>query len=205
DEIGELPLEIQPKLLRLLQEREYERVGEARVRRANVRLIAATNRNLAEEVRAGRFREDLFYRLNVITIALPGLHDRPADLLRFADNYRQFFAARLGKKIAPFSPAVVSALTAYKWPGNLRELRNVIERAAILAPGNAIELADLPEELGAAGGPAIEVGAHVSIDALEAEHIRRVLRTTRNLDEAARTLGIDPATLYRKRQKLGLV
>jgi NtrC-family two-component system response regulator AlgB len=205
DEIGELPLEIQPKLLRLLQEREYERVGEARVRRANVRLIAATNRNLAEEVRAGRFREDLFYRLNVITIALPGLHDRPADLLRFADNYRQFFAARLGKRIAPFSPAVVSALTAYKWPGNLRELRNVIERAAILAPGNAIELADLPEELGAANGPTIEVGAHVSIDVLEAEHIRRVLRTTRNLDEAARTLGIDPATLYRKRQKLGLV
>ncbi len=205
DEIGELPIEIQPKLLRLLQEREYERVGEARVRRANVRLIAATNRNLAEEVKAGRFREDLFYRLNVIGVTLPGLSERPADLLRFADSYRAFFAGRLGKKLAPFPPAVTAAFAAYKWPGNLRELRNVIERAVILAPGSTIELADLPEELGAAAGPAIAVGAHVTLDELEAEHIRRVLRTTRNLEEAARTLGIDPATLYRKRQKLGLV
>jgi NtrC-family two-component system response regulator AlgB len=205
DEIGELPLEIQPKLLRLLQEREYERVGEAKTRRANVRVIAATNRALGDEVRAGRFREDLFYRLNVITIALPGLQDRPSDLLRFAESYRKFFADRIGKKITGFSPAVISAFAAYRWPGNLRELRNVIERAVILASGTTIELVDLPEEFGSKPNPTIVVGARVTLEELEAEHIRRTLATTRNLDEAARTLGIDPATLYRKRQKLGLL
>jgi NtrC-family two-component system response regulator AlgB len=205
DEIGELPLEIQPKLLRLLQEREYERLGEARTRRADVRVIAATNRNLAEEVKAGRFREDLFYRLNVISILLPGLHERPTDLVRFAENYRKFFAARVGKKITGFAPAVLSAFGGYRWPGNLRELRNVVERTVILAPGPLIELADLPEEFGAQRSPAVAVGARVSLDELEAEHIRRILATSRNLDDAARTLGIDPATLYRKRQKLGLI
>ncbi|HUR59972.1 MAG TPA: sigma-54 dependent transcriptional regulator [Opitutaceae bacterium] len=205
DEIGEMPLEIQPKLLRLLQEREYERVGEAKVRRANVRVVAATNRNLAEEVKSGKFREDLFYRLNVITVALPGLRDRPSDLVRFAESYRKFFAARLGKKVIGFSPEVLSAFAGYRWPGNLRELRNVIERATILAGGETIELADLPEEFGSKPEPGIAVGSRVTIDALEAEHIRRVLAISRNLEEAARTLGIDPATLYRKRQKLGLL
>lgn len=205
DEIGELPLEIQPKLLRLLQEREYERVGDPRPRRANVRLIAATNRNLGDEVKQGRFREDLFYRLNVITILLPGLSERSGDLMRFTESYRKFFAERVGKKVTGFSPAVKAAFTSYKWPGNLRELRNVIERAVILASGETIELADLPEELSAHANPAIAVGARVTLDALEAEHIRRILATSRNLDDAARTLGIDPATLYRKRQKLGLV
>jgi NtrC-family two-component system response regulator AlgB len=205
DEIGEMPLEIQPKLLRLLQEREYERVGEAKPRRANVRVIAATNRALSDEVKAGRFREDLFYRLNVISVALPGLRDRPADLARLAESYRKFFAARLGKRLTAFSPAVSAAFAAYAWPGNLRELRNVIERATILAGGETIELCDLPEELGAKQDPAISAGARVTLDALETEHIRRILASARNLDEAARTLGIDPATLYRKRQKLGLL
>jgi two-component system, NtrC family, response regulator AlgB len=205
DEIGEMPLEIQPKLLRLLQEREYERVGESKVRRANVRVIAATNRNLAEDVKAGKFREDLFYRLNVISVSLPGLRDRPTDLVRFAENYRKFFATRLGKRIAGFSPEVTAAFTGYAWPGNLRELRNVIERAVILAAGETIELRDLPEEFGSKPTPGVAVGARVTIDELEAEHIRRVLAISRNLEEAARTLGIDPATLYRKRQKLGLL
>lgn len=205
DEIGEMPLEIQPKLLRLLQEREYERVGEAKVRRANVRVIAATNKNLADDVRSGRFREDLFYRLNVISVALPGLRDRPADIVRFAENYRKFFAARLGKRITGFSPEVATAFAGYRWPGNLRELRNVIERAVILAGKETIELGDLPEEFGLKQDPGIQVGSRVTIDALEAEHIRRVLAISRNLEEAARTLGIDPATLYRKRQKLGLL
>jgi two-component system, NtrC family, response regulator AlgB len=205
DEIGEMPLEIQPKLLRLLQEREYERVGEAKIRRANVRVIAATNRTLADDVKAGKFREDLFYRLNVITVGLPGLRDRPADLVRFADNYRKFFSARLGKRIIGFSPEVSAAFAGYKWPGNLRELRNVIERAVILASRETIEMADLPEEFGSKQEPGISVGSRVTIDALEAEHIRRVLAISRNLEEAARTLGIDPATLYRKRQKLGML
>jgi NtrC-family two-component system response regulator AlgB len=205
EEIGELPLATQPKLLRLLQEREYERVGEAHPRRANVRVIAATNRNLSAEVQAGRFREDLFYRLNVISVSLPGLKERPGDLIRLAENYRKFFVDRMGKKIAGFSPAVVAAFGSYAWPGNLRELRNVIERAVILATGDVIELADLPEQFGARAEPTIAVGARVTIEALEAEHIRRVVASARNLEEAARILGIDPATLYRKRQRLGLL
>jgi NtrC-family two-component system response regulator AlgB len=205
DEIGEMPLEIQPKLLRLLQEREYERVGEPKVRRANVRVIAATNRGLADDVKAGKFREDLFYRLNVISVALPGLRDRPVEIARFAESYREFFAARLGKRIIGFSPEVMEAFAGYRWPGNLRELRNVIERAVILAAKETIEMSDLPEEFRSKPESGIAVGARVTIDALEAEHIRRVLAISRNLEEAARTLGIDPATLYRKRQKLGLL
>ncbi|QYM79413.1 sigma-54 dependent transcriptional regulator [Horticoccus luteus] len=205
DEIGEIPLEIQPKLLRLLQEREYERVGETKPRHANVRLIAATNRALAEEVKAGRFREDLFYRLNVISVTLPGLRERPGDLQRFAANYLAFFAASLGKPVKAFSPVVAAAFAGYEWPGNLRELRNVIERAVILAPGDTIELNDLPEQFHGPASAVITVGSRVSLDDLEGEHIRRVLQSARNLDDAAKTLGIDPATLYRKRQKLGLI
>ncbi|HEU5079305.1 MAG TPA: sigma-54 dependent transcriptional regulator [Opitutaceae bacterium] len=205
DEIGEMPLEIQPKLLRLLQEREYERVGEAKIRKASVRVIAATNRNLAEEVKSGRFREDLYYRLNVINLALPGLKDRPADLMRLAESYRVFFAARIGKKNTGFAPGVRDAFVQYGWPGNLRELRNVIERAVILCDGEAIELDDLPDEFANRGETYIGVGSRVTLDELETAHIRRILALSKNLDEAARTLGIDPATLYRKRQKLGLL
>jgi NtrC-family two-component system response regulator AlgB len=205
DEIGEMPLEIQPKLLRLLQEREYERVGETRPRKATVRVIAATNRDLTAEVKAGRFREDLFYRLNVISVVLPGLRHRPGDLRRFADSYLGFFAARVGKRMTGFAPAVLTAFAGYAWPGNLRELRNVIERAVILAAGEIIEPADLPEEFHGPADPAVALGGRVTLDELETEHIRRILAGARNLDEAARTLGIDPATLYRKRQKLGLL
>lgn len=205
DEIGEMPLEIQPKLLRLLQEREYERVGDALARRADVRVIAATNRDLAAEVKAGRFREDLFYRLNVIAVTLPGLRERPADIRRLAEGARRYFAARAGKGPMSFSPAVMEALLRYPWPGNLRELRNVIERAVILSSGDVVELSDLPDEFAVERRPSVSVGAAVTLDELEAEHIRRVLGAARNLDEAAHTLGIDPATLYRKRSKLGLL
>src|SRR5581483_4185526 len=159
---------------------------EAKVRRANVRVIDATNRNLADDVKAGKFREDLFYRLNVISVGLPGLKDRPEDLLRFAENYRKFFAARLGKRVGGFSPEVVNAFQGYRWPGNLRELRNVIERAVILAAGETIELRDLPEQFTAKPESRIAVGARVTIDELEAEHIRRILAVARNLEEAAR-------------------
>jgi NtrC-family two-component system response regulator AlgB len=204
DEIGEMPLEIQPKLLRLLQEREFERVGEARPRRANVRVIAATNRDLAAETKAGRFREDLFYRLNVIAITLPGLRDRPADIMRLAESARRYFASRSGKGGLAFSRAVAEAFATYRWPGNLREMFNVIERAVILAPGDAIELGDLPEGFSGSPAPTLAVGSRITLDELEAEHIRRIVASSRNLEEAARTLGIDPATLYRKRVKLGL-
>ncbi|MBW7895267.1 MAG: sigma-54-dependent Fis family transcriptional regulator [Opitutaceae bacterium] len=205
DEIGEMPLEIQPKLLRLLQEREYERVGEAKVRRADVRVIAATNRDLAAEVKAGRFREDLYYRLNVIGVTLPGLRERPQDLPRLAESALHFFARRLGKSITGFAPEVLAAFAGYPWPGNLRELRNVIERAVILAGGEVIGPEDLPEQFAVKAESRVAVGARVSLAELEAEHIRRILAQARNLDEAAKTLGIDPATLYRKRQKLGLL
>jgi NtrC-family two-component system response regulator AlgB len=205
DEIGELPREIQPKLLRLLHEREYERVGETQSRRANVRVIAATNRNLAEEVQAGRFREDLFYRLNVISIAIPALKDRPGDLQRLAEGCARFFAARMGRKFAGFAPAVTEAFLRYDWPGNIRELNNVVERALILASGDRIELSDLPEEFGARADASVTVGARVTLETLESEHIRRVLGISHNLEEAAQILGIDPATLYRKRQRLGII
>src|SRR5207247_1704124 len=132
DEIGELPPEIQPKLLRLLQEKEYERIGEAKTRRANARVISATNRNLEKAVQEGRFREDLFYRLNVISIPMPPLRERLGDLPNIAESYLRFFAAQCGKRLNGFSKEAERALRQYPWPGNLRELRNVVERAVIL-------------------------------------------------------------------------
>jgi len=205
DEIGEMPLEIQPKLLRLLQEREYERVGESRVRRAQVRVVAATNRNLASEVKSGRFREDLYYRLNVISVALPGLQERPADLTVLAESCLAFFARRMGRVAMRYAPEVSQAFAHYAWPGNLRELRNVVERAVILAREDTVRLDDLPDDFRERSDTDPAVGARVTLDELESAHIRRVLGSSRNLDEAAKTLGIDPATLYRKRQRLGLV
>jgi len=205
DEIGEMPLEIQPKLLRLLQEREYERVGESRVRRAQVRVVAATNRNLASEVKSGRFREDLYYRLNVISVALPGLRERPADLTVLAESCLAFFARRMGRSTMRYAPEVSVAFAHYAWPGNLRELRNVVERAVILAREDTVRLDDLPDDFRERSDTDPAVGARVTLDELESAHIRRVLGSSRNLDEAAKTLGIDPATLYRKRQRLGLV
>ncbi len=206
DELGEMPLEIQPKLLRLLQEKEYERVGEARTRRANVRVVAATNRNLEQAVAAGRFREDLYYRLNVISIQMPPLRERPSDLLPIATRYLQFFAAQCGKRLTGFSSAAQATLRQHPWPGNLRELRNVVERAVILASGERIEVADLPEKLcekpAIAAGPRLSIGARISLEELENEPIARVIEQTSTLEEAARILGIDPATLYRKRKKL---
>ncbi len=206
DEIGELPLEIQPKLLRLLQEREYERLGDTKPRRANVRVIAASNRNLEQAVKEGRCREDLFYRLNVITLTLPPLRERRADLSNMAANYLRFLSTQCGKRISGFSDAASRALNNYAWPGNLRELRNVVERAVILAGGDRIEVTDLPDTLRQASHPVpasqIQLGADVSLEALENEHIRLLLSRTATQEEAARILGIDPATLYRKRKRL---
>ncbi|HZL44153.1 MAG TPA: sigma-54 dependent transcriptional regulator [Verrucomicrobiae bacterium] len=205
DEIGELPLELQPKLLRLLQEKEYERVGEAKTRRSDARVIAATNRNLDKAVQEGRFREDLFYRLNVIAIRLPLLRERQADVVRIAENYLKFFARQCGKQLKGFSKDALQAMRQYSWPGNLRELRNVVERGVILAGSNELELPDLPENFSgtsASGADGVQVGRPVSLEQLEAEHIARVIQHAPTMEEAARVLGIDPATLYRKRKKM---
>lgn len=206
DEIGELPLEIQPKLLRLLQEKEYERVGEAKTRRANVRVISATNRNLEQTVQEGRFREDLFYRLNVISIQMPPLRERPSDLQNIAESYLRFFARQCGKRIKGFSKDADQALRQYAWPGNLRELRNVVERAVILAASDEIDLPDLPEKFSQMStrpeAQGVQVGANVSLEDLENEHIARIMRQSATMEEAAKLLGIDPATLYRKRKKM---
>jgi two-component system, NtrC family, response regulator AlgB len=211
DEIGDLPLEIQPKLLRLLQEREYERVGENVIRPADVRVIAATSRDLKKRVAEGAFREDLYFRLNVITTEMPPLRQRPEDLLRFAGHYFKHFAALCGRHLEGFSKEASAAIRAYSWPGNLRELRNAIEHAVIMAQGDKIGLEDLPAELrgqpasgiNGNGGP-LEAGSLVSIKQLEEAHLRQVLERTSSLAEAAQVLGIDNATLYRKRKKIGL-
>jgi NtrC-family two-component system response regulator AlgB len=194
--------------LRLLQEKEYERVGEAKTRRANVRVIAATNRNLEVAVQEKLFREDLFYRLNVVPIRMPPLRERPSDLKQMANNYLSFFGAQCGKRISGFSPEVQIAMQQYAWPGNLRELRNVIEHAVIFASGNRIEMSDLPEQLNHAGQTAprndVRVGMKIPLEELETEHIRRVLAQSSTMEEAAQVLGISRGTLYERKKKLNL-
>lgn len=204
DEIGDLPRTIQPKLLRLLQDRAFERVGETTVRTANVRIIAATNRDLAAEVAEGRFREDLFYRLNVIEIELPPLRQRPRDILPIARHLLRFFARQTGKPVRSFTPEAEAALLRHTWPGNIRELRNAIERGVILASGDSLDRVHLPGQVGNPPPARVEIGGAVTLEALEAEHIRRLLASTSSLDEAAAILGIDPSTLYRKRKRCGL-
>ncbi len=210
DEIGDLPMEIQPKLLRLVQEREYERLGENVTRQANVRIIAATNRDLKKRVADGTFREDLYFRLNVISVEMPPLRARLEDLIRFAEHYAQHFAAQCARQLEGFTNEAVACLRAYPWPGNLREMRNAIERAVILARENRISPQDFPAEMhmqnvnAAYPDGALPVGGMVSLDQLEETHIRKVLATVPNLSEAANILGIDQATLYRKRKKLNL-
>jgi NtrC-family two-component system response regulator AlgB len=210
DEIGDLPMEIQPKLLRLVQEREYERLGENVTRQANVRLIAATNRDLKKRVAEGTFREDLYFRLNVISIEMPPLRARLEDLIHFAEHYARHFAAQCGRKIEGFTDEAAACLRAYPWPGNLREMRNAIERAVILTKDDRIRPQDFPAEIhgntvvGDYPDGALQVGARVSLDKLEETHIRKLLATVPNLSEAAGILGIDQATLYRKRKKFKL-
>jgi two-component system, NtrC family, response regulator AlgB len=205
DEISDLPPALQPKLLRLLQEKRYERVGETRTRACDVRLLAATNRDLETEVAAGKFREDLMYRLNVIEVTLPPLRQRRGDILPLAEHLLGFFVRQTGKALAGFTEEARAALAQHTWPGNVRELRNAIERGVILAAGPGVGLADLPVRVGTPAGPArVEVGEAITLDQLEAEHIRRILTSAPSLEEAAATLGIDASTLYRKRKRYGL-
>ena len=204
DEVGDLPLPLQAKLLRLVQDRNYERVGEVKLRTASVRIIAATNRNLEDDVKAGRFREDLFFRLNVIEVTVPPLRERRADLLSLAEHLLARLAAREGKPIKGFTVPARDAILRHRWPGNVRELRNAVERAVLLGREEQIDINDLPPSVTTVGPPQVAVGEGLPIDAVEAEHIRRVLAASASLEEAARTLGIDPSTLYRKRKRYGL-
>jgi NtrC-family two-component system response regulator AlgB len=206
DEIGEMPLEIQPKLLRLLQEKEYERVGEAKTRHANVRVISATNRNLEKALQEGRFRDDLYYRLHVIAVPIPPLRERLGDLLQIAERYLQFFSRQCGKPLKGFSGKAEAVLRQYAWPGNLRELRNVVERAVILADTNEIDLLDLPEKIfqnsSPTPAPGVQIGARVSLREIETEHITRVMKQAPTMTEAARILGITRDTLHRKKKEI---
>ena len=201
DEIGDLPMALQPKLLRLLQEKQYERVGETTPRSANVRIIAATNRDLKREVAAGRFREDLYYRLNVISIDVPPLRTRPFQIMGAAESFLDAICQQLGKTPPGFSAEARRMLEGYAWPGNLRELRNVVERAAILSTGAVLEAGDFPALVAPQPIEArCQIGAPISLQALENAHIQMVVASTSSLEEAARILEIDKSTLYRKRK-----
>ncbi|HVS72352.1 MAG TPA: sigma-54 dependent transcriptional regulator [Phycisphaerae bacterium] len=203
DEIGDLPISIQPKLLRFIQDREYERVGEQVTRKADIRVITATNVNLEKAVAEGRFREDLLYRLNVIQIELPPLRDRKDDIVPMAERMLAFFTRNKPKKVLGFSPEAANVLRSHQWPGNIRELRNVIERCAILAATDTVTPELLPGSLGApiVMDPLSADAPLITLDKLEELYIRRVLAQTKSLEDAAATLGIDTATLWRRRKK----
>jgi NtrC-family two-component system response regulator AlgB len=200
DEIGDLPLPLQPKLLRFVQDREYERLGDTAARKADVRIIAATNVDLEGAVQGGRFREDLFYRLNVIQIEIPPLRERREDVVQLAEKLLVFFGRKNHRVFQGFTQGAVQALKDYEWPGNVRELSNVVERAAILCKSDLIALEYLPERI--SGGMAtLKLGDSVTLARIEEEHIRRVLATAKSLQEAAEILGIDQATLWRRRKQ----
>lgn len=199
DEIGDLPLTIQAKLLRFIQEREYERVGDHVTRKADVRIIAATNIDIEKAVREGRFREDLYYRLNVILITIPPLRERPEDIPDIADKMLAFFSRRNHCAVQQFTFEAKQALTGYSWPGNVRELRNAVERASILCKTELIDIEYLPDKI-LQQGESTKGNEMLSLEKMEEMHIRRVLARTKSLQEAADILGIDQATLWRKRK-----
>jgi NtrC-family two-component system response regulator AlgB len=203
DEIGDFPLALQPKLLRFIQDKVYERIGDPQTHQADVRILAATNLNLDEMAKNGQFREDLKYRLNVITLTLPGLRERREDILALAERFLARFVSDYARPARGFSDEVREALLNYPWPGNIRELRNVIERASILCTEPLVQIShlglNLNDELNNA-----HVGAEMSLEALEKAHISAVLANSSTLDQAAKTLGIDASTLYRKRKQLDL-
>ena len=217
DEIGDLPLELQPKLLRVLQEGEFEPVGSAKTVKVDVRIIAATNRDLAAEVQAGRFREDLYYRLSVFPLRLPPLRERPDDIARLAGAFAERIGRRLGKRFAPLTPECIRKLHAYPWPGNVRELENVMERAAVTSRGSRLNLdralPDLPVEL--EGTPAAAPSRDASrvlnaqeLLAFERQNLERALAMAdgRVAGEggAAELLGLPASTLASRMKALGI-
>ncbi len=213
DEIGEISPNLQTKLLRFLQEREFERVGDTKTIKVDVRIIAATNKDLEREVKNGRFREDLYFRLNVIDLHMPSLRQRPEDVLTLSEQLlaRAFVATNRNPR--SLDEAAKRAIVNYTWPGNIRELKNALERAAILCTGEYVTVEDLPDRVhetvmnaaleDLAPGPTA-TGADVSLEELEKQHIQSVLATARTLEEAASILGINLSTLWRKRRRYGL-
>ena len=201
DEIGEMAFELQAKLLRILETGEYIKIGDTKPTRVNVRIIAATNRNLPEEIAAGRFREDLFYRLSVFQIHLPPLRERAGDARLLAKAFVKNFSARLARPVTEITPAFLEALEQQPWKGNIRELRNVIERSLIVSEGERLDVADLPLDIQNAHYEQSDETSPDSFElsAMERRHIARVLEYTKgNKTEAARLLKIGLTTLYRK-------
>jgi formate hydrogenlyase transcriptional activator len=205
DEVGDIPQELQPKLLRVLQEREFERLGSTRTIKVDVRLVAATNRDLARMVADGRFRADLYYRLNVFPIAVPPLRERREDIPRLVRHFTQHFARRMGRRIEAIPAAIMDALVSYSWPGNVRELQNVIERAVILSHGPALQvpLGDLQSAVTQTLEP---TAAAVTLAEAERKHILGALRETgwvvAGPKGAAARLGMKRSTLQEKMTKL---
>jgi two-component system, NtrC family, response regulator AlgB len=204
DEISDLPLSIQPKLLRVLQDKVYERVGELETRKADVRIIAATNGDIEAAVKAKTFREDLFYRLNVIDILVPPLRERREDILPLTERMLGFFSRQNHRRILGLTDEAVGVLQHYEWPGNVRELHNAIERAVLLCNEDRIGVEHLPVKLSPATEPVPSIGDLVALEKIEEMHIRRVLAETRSLEEAAEVLGMDSVTLWRRRKKYGI-
>jgi two-component system response regulator HydG len=211
DEIGEMPLALQAKLLRALQQGEVQRLGSDRPVRVDVRVVAATNRDLEAEVRAGNFREDLYYRLNVIAMHVPALRERPEDIPLLARHFLGRFGQRNRKNFRGFSPRAMDLLVRHDWPGNVRELENAVERAVILAPGETITELDLPAGLRAAAerdgaqGDGRDASGGLSLEDAEREAIARTLEMVgHNKSEAARVLGVTRVTLRNKMKKFGL-
>ncbi|PAP77117.1 sigma-54-dependent transcriptional regulator [Rubrivirga marina] len=206
DEVADVPAPVQVKLLRVLQSGEYERVGDATPRRADVRVVAATNRDLEAALREGTFREDLYYRIAGVRVRLPPLRDRPGDVVLLAEHLGARYAEAAGRPVPSWSDAALAALAAYRWPGNVRELQNAVERAVVLAKGGPVEPRHFPEEVREAEGSTDRPtdDAALSLEEIERRHIVRVLARSKDYEEAARVLGIDKATLWRKRKRYGL-
>ena len=201
DEISEMPLELQVKLLRVLQEREFQRVGSNDNIKTDIRIVAATNRDLAAYVRDGKFREDLYYRLNVIDMRLPALKDRAGDIPLLANSFLKEFEGKFGKK--SISPDAMKMLEAYSWPGNVRELRNAVENMCVLSTSGEISVGDIPENIARGGGTA--ASASGTLDDVEKAQILAMLdEVGGNRTEAAKRLGISRRTIYRKLEEYGI-
>lgn len=200
DEIGEMAFELQAKLLRILETGEYIKIGDTKPTRVNVRIIAATNRNLQEEIKAGHFREDLFYRLSVFQVHLPSLRERTGDIRILATAFAKSFSEKLSYAINEMTPAFLEALEQQPWKGNIRELRNVIERSLIVCEGGRLDICDLPLEIQNTHYECSDDSTgRFELAAMERRHIARVLEYTKgNKTEAARLLKIGLTTLYRK-------